>query len=127
VELEFNTFNERTRAGRFDAIMGALAIDPVPSGIRQLWTAAGVGGTNYGAYVNPTFDSLVTSAIETREQAAARRLWHRALETINDDAPAVWLFTPSLGAAVNARVWNVTIRPDLWSAFLWEWRVTDSE
>lgn len=125
VELEFNTFNARAAAGRFDALMGAFAIDPAPSGIRQLWTAAGVGGSNYGAYADAEFDSLVAAATGTVEREAARQLWHQALERINDDAPAVWLFTPSLGAAVSERLWNVTLRPDLWAAFLWEWRVVE--
>lgn len=126
VELEFNTFVTRAGAGRFDAFMGALGIDPAPSGIRQLWTREGIGGSNYGRYASPAFDSLVARAVRTSEREQARALWHEALRTINDDAPAVWLFTPSLGAAVATRLHAVTIRPDLWSAFLWEWQVADT-
>lgn len=127
VELEFNTFITRASTGRFDLFMGALGIDPAPSGIRQLWSREGIGGSNYGAYASATFDSLLTLATETRDADRARALWHEALATINDDAPAVWLFTPSLGAAVAQRLEAVTIRPDLWSAFLWEWRISEPE
>jgi ABC-type transport system substrate-binding protein len=44
------------------------------------------------------------------------------MATINDDAPAIWLFSPKTVAGVSTRLENVTLRPDEWWATLWTWR-----
>jgi peptide/nickel transport system substrate-binding protein len=121
VPMEVNVWQDRARAGRFDAILGAWQIDPSPSGIRELWTSAGIGGSNYDAYASPTFDAQVNAAVAARDPGDARRLWHEALAQINDDAPAIWLFSPTMTAGVSARMSNVTIRPDEWWATMWTW------
>lgn len=121
VPLELNAMLERARAGRVDAIMGGWQINLVPSGMRELWTSAGVGGLNYGGYVSPAFDAKVDEAAAATDLAVARALWHEAIGIINDDAPAVWLFAPSTVAGVSRRLANVTIRPDEWWATLWTW------
>ncbi len=103
-------------------MIGAWRVDPPPSAMRTLWTSAGIGGQNYGAYSNPVFDSLVTAASSASEPETAQRLWDEAIGVINDDAAAVWLFSPSTVAGVHRRFSNVTIRPDFWAATLWTWR-----
>jgi hypothetical protein len=42
---------------------------------------------------------------------------------MNDDAPAVWLYSPNLVAAVHRRVADVQIRPDSWWALVRTWRI----
>lgn len=121
--LENTTFTARGSAGNFDAMIGGWQIDPVPSAMRQFWTTSAIGGSNYGAYSDPRFDSLVAAAMAARTQTAAQPLWNEAIRVINDDVPAVWLMTPSLVAAVSDRFENVSIRPDDWSATLWTWRI----
>jgi len=120
--LEFNVWMDRARTGRFDAILGAWQIDLPPAGMRELWGSAGIGGSNYGSYASPTFDSLVATAIATADRAKARTLWHEAITVINNDAPAVWLFSPKTIAGVSRRLENVTLRPDEWWATLWTWQ-----
>jgi peptide/nickel transport system substrate-binding protein len=120
--IELNVLLDRARTGRFDAIIGGWQVDLSPSGLRELWGSAGIGGSNYGRYVNPTFDSLVARAGAAGNPAAARRLWHQAIDVINQDAPAVWLFSPTMFAGLSRRIENVTIRPDEWWATLWTWR-----
>jgi ABC-type transport system substrate-binding protein len=120
VPLEFNVWLDRARAGRFDAVIGGWQVDLSPSGISGQW---GTGAnSNYGKYSDPVFDSLVARASVTTDHAAALVLWHQALQVINDDAPAVWLFSPKTLAGVSNRIDNVTIRPDEWWATLWTWR-----
>jgi peptide/nickel transport system substrate-binding protein len=121
VPLEFNVWLDRARRGRVDAILGTWQIDLPPAGMRELWGAAGIGGSNYGGYASPTFDSLVARAIATGDRQEARRLWHEAIAVINDDAPAIWLFSPKTIAGVSRRLANVTMRPDEWWATLWKW------
>jgi peptide/nickel transport system substrate-binding protein len=120
--LEFNVWMDRARSGHFDAIIGAWQIDLPPGGMRELWGREGIGGSNYGAYASPVFDSLVALAVATADRDRARGLWHEAIATINGDAPAVWLMSPKTVAGVSTRLENVTLRPDEWWATLWTWR-----
>jgi len=122
VPLEFNVWLDRARTGRFDAILGAWQVDLTPGSLRELWGREGIGGSNYGAYASAAFDSLVALATVAADPAAGRGLWHQALQVINDDAPAVWLFSPKTLAGVSGRLENVTLRADEWWATLWTWR-----
>jgi peptide/nickel transport system substrate-binding protein len=124
-EVDFSTFLARARAGQFDALLNAWSTDPTPSaGIPQTWTRAGVGHSNYGRYVNPAFDRLVDRTVASAaNRAAARRSWRTAIEMLNQDAPAIFLFAPDNVAAVDRRVTGVAIRPDSWLALLRRWRI----
>ncbi|HKW39781.1 MAG TPA: ABC transporter substrate-binding protein [Gemmatimonadales bacterium] len=124
-EVEFSLFNARSRAGQFDAIINAWATDPTPSsGFPQTWTQAGFGRSNYGRYYNPAVDKLVEQAIASaanRDQA--RRAWRATVETLNQDAPGIFLYATENIAAIHKRVVDVRIRPDSWLAFLRTWRI----
>ncbi|HEX9727541.1 MAG TPA: ABC transporter substrate-binding protein [Gemmatimonadales bacterium] len=119
--LEPNAMVDRANQGRFDAMVGAWQVDPPPGAIRQLWSSAGIPGSNYGRYASAAFDAALQRAVNEGDPTAAQRRWEEAIGIINEDAPAMWLFTPTLVAAVAVRFHNVTIRPDLWSATLWQW------
>lgn len=121
--LELNTFSDRAQHGRFDAVFGGWTIDPVPSAMRQFWTTEAIGGFNWGSYHDPVFDSLLARATAARSPTVARQLWDQTIERINTEAPAIWIYTPSLVAAVSKRLENVTIRPDEWAVNLWQWHV----
>jgi peptide/nickel transport system substrate-binding protein len=123
-EVDYSLFSERAHAGRFDALLNGVSTDPTPtSGIPQSWTRAGFGGSNYGRYENPGFERLVDHAIATANRADAKRTWRAAIEVLNQDAPAVFLFAPRNFAAVDRRVTDVTIRPDSWLVLLYTWRI----
>ena len=53
----------------------------------------------------------------------ARRAWRAAVETLNRDAPGIFLYATSNVAAIHKRVVDVTIRPDSWLALLRTWRI----
>src|SRR2546422_415672 len=57
----------------------------------------------------------------TRDQA--RALWRAAMETVNADAPGIFLYALDNVAAVHKRVENVQFRPDSWAALLRTWRI----
>ena len=124
-EVDFSLFNERARAGRFDALINTWNTDPTPSsGIPQSWTRAGFGRSNYGRYENPAFERLVdrgVTSVTSRDEA--KRTWRAAIEILNQDAPAVFLFATENVAAVHKRVADVRIRPDSWLALVRTWRI----
>jgi peptide/nickel transport system substrate-binding protein len=118
--VEFTVMERRMLAGDFDAGFVSRTVDPSPASLLQFWTA---GAANVGRYASATFDSLTSAAMRQRTRAAAAPLWRRALEQLNDNAPAIFVFSPRNMAAVSARLENVTIRPDDWLATVTEWRV----
>src|SRR5881296_213422 len=121
-EVEFSVFDQRTQAGRFDAAVIARQADPTPtSSLPQVWTTA--GRSNAGRYASPVFDRLVDQASAAPRRDAAKALWRRAIETLNQDAPAVFLYAPDNMAAVNRRVTGVVIRPDDYWALVRTWRI----
>jgi len=124
-EVEPSVFAQRAAAGRFDALLISWNTDPTPtSSIAQTWTREGIGRSNYLRYVNPAFDGLVERASAgAGRRAATQRTWRQAIELLNQDAPAVFLFAPQSVAAVHRRLAEVTIRPDSWLALLRTWRI----
>ena len=53
------------------------------------------------------------------DRAAA--LYRHAMETLNADAPAIFLYAPSNTAVVSRRIGNVEIDPYSWASGLREW------
>ena len=124
-EVELSVWQERARAGKFDALLATWITDPTPSSsLAQTWTRAGFGGSNYGRYDSPAFERLLARASRGATGADdARRAWRAAIEELNDDAPAIFLFAPDNIAAVHRRVADVRIRPDAPWALVHTWRV----
>jgi peptide/nickel transport system substrate-binding protein len=123
-EVEQSVQSERAAAGKFDAILQAWNNDPSPgSGVPQVWSHAGFRGSNFLRYDSPVFDTLVSRATRAATPKQARPLWRAAIETINADAPAIFLFAPDNVAVFHTRVVDVRLRPDSWAALLRTWRI----
>jgi len=121
--LEFNLFERRTAAGEFDASFFSRTLDPSPASLIQFWSTASIGRDNVGAYASAAFDSIVTAAIAAPSRTSAAPLWRAALETLNDDAAGVFVYSPRNNAAIHLRFDHVSIRPDSWLATVAEWGV----
>jgi len=123
-ELEPSVVNQRVATGKFDAAILSRSNDPSPSsGIAQTWTRAGFGGSNFGRYYSPEFERVVDLAVTAASRDKAKPLWRAAMETLNADAPAIFLYALDNVAAVHKRVDNVQLRPDSWAAVLRTWRI----
>lgn len=122
--VEFTVMERRTVAGDFDAAFVSRTIDPSPAALLQFWTPG--AGSNIGRYSSPAFDSLAGAAARAPTRAEAAPLWHGALERLNDDAPAIFVFSPRNNAAIGTRLEHVTIRPDSWLATVTEWRMGEA-
>ena len=121
--VDFPVFQERLGQGRFDAYIGAWLDEPSPRGLADQWTRQGWAALNYGHYANPGFDSLFARASRMASVAEAGRAYRSALEMLNADAPALFLFAPANAAVVSSRVRGIELNPYSWASGLRNWKV----
>ncbi|HEU5171765.1 MAG TPA: ABC transporter substrate-binding protein [Gemmatimonadales bacterium] len=121
--VDFPVFQERLRLGRFDSYIGAWLDEPSARGLADQWTREGWGGLNYGRYASPAFDSLFRRASAEADPGVARRLYVEAMDTLNADAPAIFLYSPTNSAAVSRRIAAVRLDPLSWLGALPEWEL----
>jgi peptide/nickel transport system substrate-binding protein len=121
--VDFRVFQERLAKGRFDSYIGAYLDEPSPRSLADQWSRSGWGVLNYGRYANPVFDSLLSSASLESDPTLAKRRWSEAMDTLNADAPAIFLYAPANTAVVNRRLAGVELDPYSWISGLSEWRI----
>lgn len=121
--VEFPVFQERLAKGRFDSYIGAYLDEPSPRALTNQWTREGWAAANYGRYGNPVFDSLLRAASRESDVSDAQRLWTEALDTLNSDVPAIFLYSLANVAAVSRRLQDVEIDPYSWLSGMSGWRV----
>ncbi|HEY7682373.1 MAG TPA: peptide ABC transporter substrate-binding protein [Gemmatimonadales bacterium] len=112
--VDFPVFIERLGKGKFDSYIGAWLDEPSARSIAEQWTEAGIGDLNYGRYVNRAFDRQLKEAVATDDVSRARRAWRAAFDTLNADAPALFLYAPVNVAAVARRVEGLSVNPYEW-------------
>ncbi|MBA3498712.1 MAG: peptide ABC transporter substrate-binding protein [Gemmatimonadales bacterium] len=120
--VDFPVFQERLGQGKFDSYIGAWLDEPSPRGLADQWTRAGWDALNYGHYGNPAFEALFRRAAAARDVGTARRLYREAMDTLNADAPALFLYAPANVAVVSGRLDGVEIDPYSWASGLRRWR-----
>lgn len=119
--LDFPVWAERRGKGEFDIDFASASLDPSPAGLVQSWSCAGREGSNVGHYCNPRVDSLLDRALA--ERGDPRRAWRDVIRTINQDAPAVFMYAPVNAMVIHRRYADVAIRPESYWSAVWRWRV----
>ena len=127
-QMENSAFVARQEARSFDAALASWHLGASPDGTRQAWSTAGADkdGVNYGSYENPTFDAQLERALRA-DSAHARERFTLAYVTINQDAPAVWLYEPRTVIGLHRRIRTGWMRPDAWWADLGDWYIPPAE
>ncbi|MGV3708495.1 MAG: ABC transporter substrate-binding protein, partial [Gemmatimonas sp.] len=125
--LETNVLREEMMSGNFDAYAGALNISPGLQGILSSWGKAGIGGRNFGGYSSVPFEATVDSALNSSNPSAANQLWLRAMQTIIDDAPAIWLYEDLSIGVLHKRIRTGDMRADGWYMHLADWTIDPSQ
>jgi peptide/nickel transport system substrate-binding protein len=127
-QMDNSAFQARQQAHSFDAALANWHMGASPDGTRQAWSSAGVAkdGVNYGSYENPTFDAQLDSALLSDPEHARER-FTLAYATINQDAPAVWLYEPRTVIGLHRRLRTGWMRPDAWWADLGDWHIPPAE
>ena len=120
--VDFPVFNERLAGGAFDSYIGAWLDEPSPRGLADQWTRGGWGKLNYGRYDNAAFDRLFARAILAGDTVSAGPLYRAAMDTLNADAPALFLYAPMQTAGVSRRISGVSIDPYSWLSGVSGWQ-----
>jgi peptide/nickel transport system substrate-binding protein len=121
--VDFPVMQQRIAEGNFDTFVGAWLDEPSPRGLADQWTRAGWDDLNYGHYYNPAVDSLLALAGRTTDPTEAGKLYRSVLDTLNADAPAMFLFAPTNIAAVSKRLEQVSLNPYSWLSDLPMWKL----
>ena len=121
--VDFPVFQERTVAGKFDSFIGAWIDEPSPRALKDQWTKRAIGGGNLTRYASIAFDSLLHAASTARDPESARHRWREAMDTVNADAPAVWLYALENMAVMRKRIPEPTIDPFSWLNGVEGWMV----
>ena len=112
--VDFPVFQERIHGGKFDSYIDASLDEPSARFITHQWGTQGVGDDNYSGYVNPVVDQYFQQAMNDAVPDQARREWRTAFDSLNADAPAIFLYTPVQVAAASRRVEGLEIDPYSW-------------
>lgn len=120
---DFPVFQQRLGAGRFETYIGSFLDEPSPRGLAVQWATSGIGQLNHGQWSDATFDSLLNAAAAARTADEARRRYRAALDRLEGEAPAVFLFTPVARLGRSRRV-EVTapVDPFSWLEGVTRWR-----
>jgi ABC-type transport system substrate-binding protein len=121
--VDFPVFQQRLAQGQFDSYIGAYLDEPSPRSLADQWSRSGWDALNHGRWASPGFDSLLAQAARTAAPAQALALYHEAMDTLNAQAPAIFLYTPENVAAVHSRLRDVVIDPYAWISRLPEWSI----
>jgi peptide/nickel transport system substrate-binding protein len=127
-QMDYAAFVARQQGRSFDGVLGTWHLGASLDGTKQAWTTSGTGkdGLNFGHYENPTFDDQLDSALLSDAEHARER-FTLAYGTINQDAPAVWLYEPRTILALHRRIRTGWMRPDAWWADLADWHIPSPE
>jgi len=123
--VELPVMQQRLARGDFDAFIGAWLDEPTPRGLGEQWSRQGWNDLNYGHYANRVVDSLLGAAANTGDPGEAAKLWHQVLDSLNADAPAIFLFAPTNIAAVSRRLDQVEINAYSWLSGLPKWKLKE--
>jgi peptide/nickel transport system substrate-binding protein len=115
--LDFPVWAERRAAGNFDIDFSSTVQDPSPTGLTQAWTCN--GGSNVAKYCDPRVDSLMERAVLGKGDPGQN--WVTALQQIEADAPAAFLYAPTYVYAVKRNFRDVKISPTSSWILLREW------
>ena len=128
--LDFPVLSEKDRKRTIDATIGQWNTQPSPGAVLGSWGIPGsraANGNNYGTYENPAFDANIDSALVSFDQAARKRYFTKAYQTIIQDAPAIWLAEPRQIVGYHSRLQLATLRPDSWWAHIPEWWIPNDK
>ncbi|MCZ6572857.1 MAG: ABC transporter substrate-binding protein, partial [Planctomycetota bacterium] len=103
--IDSNTMSERNKRGKLAAWVAgwfsATFVDPT-----SMFSSKGIGFRNYGSYVNPRVDELITQGIgKPKEQSL--KIWYEFQKIFHEEQPYTILYEPRGLNAFDKRLQNV--------------------
>lgn len=109
--LEFNTVNDLTQRHRFQAFLGAWAIDTSLDLKYAFHSDSVQGGYNFGGYSNPELDRLIDRARRELDPGAAKQDLFAIQRILHRDQPYTFLWEPQRLAGGSARIRGAELNP----------------
>jgi len=107
--LEFAQWIERVDDWKFDATMGAWALD-INGDPSQLWSSSEADikkSSNFSGYKNPEADKLIAAGKLEYDDDKRAAIYRQLQQIIHDDYPVCFLFNPHVILLVSNRFQNV--------------------
>jgi peptide/nickel transport system substrate-binding protein len=108
---EFTDRNSYAEMARRKEIDDAACFDSTPLSTYRVMREklhSGFRGPWWQGYANPNVDALIDKAQATADFELRRQIYHRAYRIIHDDAPWIFLYTPTCfwGVGPRAHAWK---------------------
>lgn len=125
-QIESNVFNERVFGTRaWDGALIGWHPDPGSASIAQNWSSSNAvpDGANVSRYTNSVFDAHLDSGQVSVDAETRKAHFRKAFETLNADAPAIWLYELRSAVGIHKRIRPAVLRPDAWWSNLDDWSI----
>lgn len=113
LSLEWSVVVQRIEQRKFEASMLGWTT-PLTSDPYQLWHSANAaipGSSNYISFANPDADRLIEKIRTTFDDAERNRAYHRFHRLLHEEAPYLFLFSPSNLLLMSRRYRNLRVFP----------------
>lgn len=102
---EWSVFLEDLDNHRFEVCVGGWVFGPKMSDPKQTWhtESSVIGGSNYVSFGNAESDALIDGLRMELDEAKREEMYKRLQEIIHEQAPYVFLFTPTERIAIHNR------------------------
>jgi peptide/nickel transport system substrate-binding protein len=125
--LELQALIERFNNADYEAVTNGWTLSPGLVGLRQAWTTPSIGGGNYASYSSAVVDANVDSMLRTFDAATRTRTLERLVQTLIDDAPAIWLVEDKVLAGMHRRIRPGTLSALGWWHGLAQWQIAPDQ
>lgn len=126
-QLEVNTLRERLANGAYDAVTNGWSLSPGLVGLRQVWMTSAIGGDNFARYGSEVVDANIDSTLLAFDAATRTRTLYRVVQTLIDDAPAIWLVEDRVLAGMHRRIEPGPSSPLGWWHTLAQWQIAPEQ
>jgi len=125
--LEVNALIGRLRSGDYDAVMNGWSLSPGLVGLRQVWTTAAIGDDNYTRFATAALDAMIDSTLLAFDTPTRIRTLERVIQTLIDEAPAIWLVEDFVLAGMHRRIQPGAPTPLGWWHGLAQWQIAPDQ
>jgi len=108
IAKEWTVFLDETKNHDFDLYCGGWIQDPLEDDPKQIWHTDGYnGGSNYVGFGNEQTDELIESLRAEMDGAKRHELYLELQREIHEQAPYIFLYTPTARLVISKRFDNV--------------------